>query len=147
MWRAQPAEAATASALLVEFRDWYGRASPPDEAFHSGVRRLIAEPGTEYLLGAPAEGEPAAGVVVLRYRHGVWHDGEDAWLEDLFVRQATRGTGLGRALCEAAVARARERGCVRIELDVDEGNAPARALYEAVGFGSKALVMQMRLGD
>jgi GNAT superfamily N-acetyltransferase len=133
------------SALLVEFRDWYGRRDPPDEAFHSGVRRLIGEPSTEYLLGAGDEGPQATGVAVLRYRHGVWRDGEDAWLEDLFVREQARGTGLGRALCQAVVARARERGCVRIELDVDEDNAPARALYEAVGFAFKAHVMQLRL--
>jgi ribosomal protein S18 acetylase RimI-like enzyme len=145
VWRAEPAEAATVSGLLVEFRDWYGRADPPDEAFHSGVRRLIGEAHTDYLLGAPAEGEPAAGVAVVRYRHGVWRDGEDAWLEDLFVSERARGSGLGRALCDAVVARARERGCVRIELDVDEENVPARALYEAVGFGFKAHVMQMAL--
>ena len=30
--------------------------------------------------------------------------------------------------------RARERGCKRIELDVNEDNAAALALYEACGF-------------
>ena len=45
-----------------------------------------------------------------------------------------RRSGLGRALVEAALESARERGCVRIELDVDEDNAPALALYRACGF-------------
>lgn len=147
VWKAEPSEAAAVSALLVRFRDWYGRSEPPDEAFHSGVRRLIGEPHTEYLLGTPAEGEPAAGVAVLRYRHGLWRDGEDAWLEDLYVSDEARGSGLGRALCEGAVARARERGCVRIELDVDDDNDRARALYESVGFHFKAHVMLMGLDD
>ena len=35
---------------------------------------------------------------------------------------------------EAALERARERGCKRIELDVNEDNAAALALYEACGF-------------
>ena len=59
---------------------------------------------------------------------------EDCWLEDLFVREEARRFGLGRALVDAAVERARERGCKRIELDVNEDNTAARALYEACGF-------------
>ena len=47
---------------------------------------------------------------------------------------SARRTGLGRALVDAAVERARERGCKRIELDVNEDNAPALALYAACGF-------------
>jgi GNAT superfamily N-acetyltransferase len=87
----------------------------------------------EYLLGA-VDGGPAAGVCQVRFRWSVWKSAEDCWLEDLFVREEARRTGLGRALVEAAVARARERGCKRIELDVNEGNAAALALYEACGF-------------
>ena len=47
-----------------------------------------------------------------------------------------RGSGIGRALVEAALRRARERGCTRIVLDANEANAPALALYGSVGFGS-----------
>jgi len=35
---------------------------------------------------------------------------------------------------EAAISRATARGCGRIELDVNEQNEPARALYRAAGF-------------
>jgi ribosomal protein S18 acetylase RimI-like enzyme len=51
-------------------------------------------------------------------------------------------------MVEAVLARARERGCGRVELDVDDDNAPARALYESAGFGEKhggAAYMQRRL--
>jgi ribosomal protein S18 acetylase RimI-like enzyme len=50
------------------------------------------------------------------------------------VRESARRSGLGRALVDAAIERARERGCRRIELDVNEDNVAARALYEARGF-------------
>ena len=90
----------------------------------------------------------------LRYRYGIWRDGEDCCLEDLYVRDAARGTGAGRALAEAAVARARERGCVRMVLDVVEDNAPPRTLYESLGFesgggaeGSRSLFMKLALDD
>lgn len=118
---------------MCAFRDWWGYAEPSDEAMRAGVERLVADPQTEFLLG----GEPAIGVAALRYRYGVWKDGEDCCLEDLFVREEARGTGLGRALVDAAVARARERGCVRMELDVNERNQAARRLYESAGFSSR----------
>jgi ribosomal protein S18 acetylase RimI-like enzyme len=99
----------------------------------ASVDRLIADPATEFLLGA-AGGESPVGVVQLRYRHSVWTSTDDAWLEDLFVQESARGTGLGRALTEFAFVRAAERGCARIQLDVSAGNAPAKALYESMGF-------------
>ena len=134
-WLASSAEADAVARLLIGFRDWYGRSDPPDETFHSGVERLIAEPDTEYLLAAAggSAAEPG-GVCQLRYRYGVWMAREDCWLEDLFVRQEDRGAGLGEALVAAAVERARARGCGRIELDVSESNRAAWALYERMGF-------------
>ena len=133
---------------MIGFRDWWGREQPSDASFEAGVRRLLADPNTEFLLG----GEPAAGVCQLRYRYGLWHDGEDCWLEDLFVEETARGSGLGRALVEAAIGRARERGCARVELDVNEANPAALALYESLGFeswsdppGGRSLLMRRRL--
>jgi ribosomal protein S18 acetylase RimI-like enzyme len=54
----------------------------------------------------------------------------------VFVEADARGSGAGRALVEAALERARERGCARMELDADEANAPAVALYRSLGFDS-----------
>ncbi len=129
---ARPEDAEDVARLLVAFRDWYGRDQPPAASFLESVRHIMGTGGGEYLLG----GDPAAGVAQLRFRHSVWTGADDCWLEDLFVTEHSRGTGLGRALLAAALARATERGCRRIELDVDEGNAAARALYESVGFYS-----------
>jgi ribosomal protein S18 acetylase RimI-like enzyme len=148
VWRATPEEAEAVAGLLIEFRDWFGYPGPPDEAFHRNVARLMTDPGTEYLLAAEAEGGDPVGVCQLRYRAGVWRDGDDAWLEDLYVRGEAQGKGLGRALTEAAIERSRERGARRIQLDVEEANEAARALYAQAGFaikGSKALFLQRDL--
>jgi ribosomal protein S18 acetylase RimI-like enzyme len=64
----------------------------------------------------------------------VWLEGEDCELEDIYVSEAARGAGLGRALVGLAIERARARGCGRIQLDVRETNEAGIALYRAAGF-------------
>jgi ribosomal protein S18 acetylase RimI-like enzyme len=118
---------------MARFRDHLEKPAPPDEDIRASVERILADPGGEFLLGAAGDGDPA-GVCQLRYRWSVWTSAEDCWLEDLYVIPEARRSGLGRALVEAALDSARERGCVRIELDVDEDNEPALALYAAAGF-------------
>jgi len=136
VWRAKPDEAGTVAGLLVEFRDWLGRSLPSDESFAASVRRLLNDSDTEYLLGATGPGIDPVAVCQLRFRFGVWHDAADCWLEDLFVSRQSRRSGLGAALVEAALKRARQRGCARVELDVNEANSAAIALYERFGFGA-----------
>ncbi len=99
----------------------------------------------EALFDALFGQHPAAEVLVLRV------DGEVAgfalyfptfstflarrglWLEDLFVKPAMRGRGLGRALLAAVAAVARERGCGRFEWAVLDWNTPAIRFYEGLG--------------
>ncbi len=134
VWRAGAGEATDVARLIAEFGEWFGNHKPVEEEIRASVERIMAGDDGEYLLGA-VDGEDApAGVCQLRFRWSVWKSAEDCWLEDLYVREAARRSGLGRALVEAALERARERGCKRIELDVNEDNLAARALYESCGF-------------
>ena len=118
--------------LIAGFRDYYGETEPTDETIDRMVGVLLADERTEFLL----IGEPAIGLSAVRYRPSVWTGAEDAWLEDLFVVEAERGHGAGRALVEASAERARARGCKRIQLDANERNEGAIALYESLGFAS-----------
>jgi GNAT superfamily N-acetyltransferase len=136
-WVATTAELDAAASLLAGFRDWFGHEVPSDAEMRASVAKVAAAGDGEYLLAA-AEGGPPEAVLQLRYRWSVWKSADDAWIEDVFVRESARGQGLGRALVELAIERARERGCKRIELDVDEDNAPARALYRDLGFADDA---------
>jgi ribosomal protein S18 acetylase RimI-like enzyme len=150
IWRASRDEAADVARLLIGFRDHMGRSEPVDASIRMSVERLLERDEAEYLLGAPDDATRAAGVAQLRYRYGIWWAAEDCWLEDLFVESAARGSGLGRALVQATLDRARERGCRRVELDVNTENAPALALYRALGFetgkeGGQDLLMRRRL--
>lgn len=62
-----------------------------------------------------------------------------ALVADLFVRQAHRGAGIGRALIAEAERRAIERGMPRILLGVVHGNTAAERSYRRQGFGDYAL--------
>ena len=55
------------------------------------------------------------------------------YLEDLYVRPAHRGTGLGRALLERLGRLAAERGCGRFEWSVLDWNENAIRFYEGLG--------------
>jgi GNAT superfamily N-acetyltransferase len=152
VWRARPDQAETVARLLVAFRDHHGGDWPSDNAFLAGVERLIEERDTEFLLGAASAEAAPSGVAQLRFRFGIWRAGHDCLLEDLFVASEARGHGVGRALVAATVDRARERGCRRVELDVNERNETALALYGSFGFsatnnpyGGRDLYMRLHL--
>lgn len=139
VWLAQPGEEEFVARLLIDFRNHLGKDWPSDNAFLAGVERLMEDRDTtEFVLGAPHDDAPPSGVVQLRYRYGVWRAGFDCLVEDVYVADEARGSGLGRALMEFSVERARERGCRRMELDTNETNDAAIALYESLGFSSTA---------
>ncbi|WCB96645.1 acetyltransferase [Baekduia alba] len=133
-WKAGPNEAEIVARLLIGFRDHLGYAWPSDNAFLAGVERLMDDRDTDYILAAADDDSPPSGVAQLRYRMGIWRAGGDCLVEDVFVTEAARGNGVARALLDFATLRARERGCRRMELDVNEANTPAIALYESFGF-------------
>jgi len=74
-----------------------------------------------------------AGVTMLRWerREKTGHKGT---IYAVYVRPEYRGQGAGRALMEAALARARELGLRQVNLGVSVASKAAIALYEACGF-------------
>ena len=88
------ADAEEVARLMIAFRDWTSRSEPGDDSFRAGVRRLLEDPDTEYLLG----GNPSAGVAQLRYRYGLWYAAPRLLARGPHVADEARGTGLGRAL-------------------------------------------------
>jgi ribosomal protein S18 acetylase RimI-like enzyme len=137
-WLASFDEAEAVAGLLVQFRDHIGADWPSENAFLASVERLLEGRDAEYLLASPGDDSPPAGVLQLRFRFSVWKAAPDAWIEDLYVREDARRAGVGDALMTLAAERARERGARRIELDTNEENAAALALYERHGFSARS---------
>jgi ribosomal protein S18 acetylase RimI-like enzyme len=94
---------------------------------------LLAGGDTDVLL----IGAPSRGLAVLRFREAIWEEALECYLAELYVVPEHRCRGLGRALLEAALARARSRGATHIELGTAETDLAARALYESLGFSNR----------
>ncbi len=60
-------------------------------------------------------------------------------IHDLIVDVDHRGHGIGRALLESAEHAAKRIGCCKLTLEVVDGNATARGLYESFGFTDQQL--------
>ncbi|MBJ7367964.1 MAG: GNAT family N-acetyltransferase [Ilumatobacteraceae bacterium] len=57
-----------------------------------------------------------------------------AWIEDVVVAESARGHGVGEALNTAAIAEARRRGAVTVELTSRPSRESANRLYQRLGF-------------
>jgi GNAT superfamily N-acetyltransferase len=61
-------------------------------------------------------------------------------ISDYYVVPAQRGAGIGRKLLSAIESRARELGCCKLTLEVQENNYRARGVYAAAGFAQAVYV-------
>ncbi|MEA3209534.1 MAG: hypothetical protein QOE70_2591 [Chthoniobacter sp.] len=61
-------------------------------------------------------------------------------IHDFFVFPKHRGAGFGRMLLDAIEQRAREIGCCKLTLEVQENNHHARRIYAAAGFTQASYV-------
>jgi [ribosomal protein S18]-alanine N-acetyltransferase len=64
----------------------------------------------------------------------LWFAADGAELGDLAVHPEARRRGLGRWILEGTLREARLRGAAHVFLEVREGNADARRMYEKSGF-------------
>lgn len=118
----------------------------PDAWNAAAITALLATPGT--FAFAHDDGFVLARAVA-----------DEAEILTLAVHPEKRGKGLGRALLQATISKARALGAKSIFLEVGVDNPPARALYAGLGFakvgarkayynGGDALVLRLPLtGD
>ncbi|MGH8354935.1 MAG: GNAT family N-acetyltransferase [Pseudomonas sp.] len=88
-------------------------------------------PYAEVLIGE-VDGEPA-GFALFFHNFSTFLGQPGIYLEDLYVRPAVRGSGLGRALLVELARLAVSRGCGRLEWAVLDWNEPAIGFYRRLG--------------
>jgi putative acetyltransferase len=117
-----------ADALRALFREYFAWLGP--EGWFTDVEAEVAAlpGGYEALLVARLDGEAAGCVALKRLPDGACE------MKRLYVRGAARGSGIGRELVEASIARARELDYATLRLDTLPRMDAARALYVSLGF-------------
>ena len=75
----------------------------------------------------------AQGFALFFHNFSTFEGKPGIYLEDLYVREAARGSGLGKALLAHLAALAVERDCARLEWSVLDWNAPAIGFYRLLG--------------
>jgi ribosomal protein S18 acetylase RimI-like enzyme len=126
-------DAGAIGRLLDDFNREFDEDSPGPDALAGRIGELLAGGDTAVLL----TGEEPAGLAVLRFRRSIWTAGLECYVAELYVVPARRRQGHGRALMEAAMQLARERGADYMDLGTAETDTAARALYESLGFSNR----------
>lgn len=136
--RAEPGDAATIVAMIKDLAEYeqLSHECRADEA--SITRHLFGEgfgrgPVAECLIGE-VDGR-AEGFALFFTNFSTFLCRPGIYLEDLFVRPASRGLGLGKALLRELARLAVDRGCGRVEWSVLDWNTPAIDFYRSVGAG------------
>ena len=81
-----------------------------------------------------AEDEGAVIGMAIHFRNfSTWTGRVGIYLEDLYVRPAHRGRGVGRALLQHLARTACERGYARVDWSVLDWNRSAIDFYESIG--------------
>jgi ribosomal protein S18 acetylase RimI-like enzyme len=127
-------DAAAIGQLLYAFNREFDDPTPEPDALAERIRQLLDAGDTLVLLAGTAPD----GLAVLRLRAAIWSTGLECYLAELYVAPAQRGQGLGRALMEAALREARNRGADTMDIGVDEPDLAARRLYESLGFTNRS---------
>lgn len=130
---ASPADAPVLGRLLYAFNVEFGAATPDAETIAERAAPLLASGEVTVLLA----GDGPDGFAQLRFRPSLYTGALDAHLEELYVVPERRGRGLGRALLEAAMDHARQRGAAHVDLGTSEDDLAARNLYESAGFTNR----------
>ena len=128
--------------LIIHLSQIEQSRKPSDDDTHRVFAEISADPGHE-LYVAEEDGR-VVGTIVLLVVPNLSHSATPwAVAENLVVTQSYRRRGIGRMLLEHAVARAREKGCYKIQLWSDRRRTEAHEFYESLGF--EALAYGFRL--
>ena len=112
--------------------------------YRTAFADIAADPRNDILV---AERQGAViGCLQLTFIPGLsYTGGERAQIEAVRVAADARGHGLGRRLVEHAIAAARARGAVLVQLTSDKSRPDALAFYEQLGFTASHEGFKLRL--
>jgi GNAT superfamily N-acetyltransferase len=114
---------------LAEYEHLEHELRATEERLHDAL--FGERPAAEALIAE--RGSEVAGYALFFPTFSSFLAAEGVWLEDLFVRPAHRGGGVGRELLAAVAARVRDRGGERLEWAALDWNELALGFYRRIG--------------
>ncbi len=78
------------------------------------------------------ENKEILGYVTYFFAYYTW-TGKSLYMDDLYIRPAYRGQGLGTMLIKKVIAYAKEQQCNKLRWQVSNWNEPAIDLYKSLG--------------
>ena len=118
--------------------------TPLPESYARAFRAIAEDPNNE-LVVACRDGD-VVGVLQLTFIPSLTYQG--GWrtlVEGVRVDASARAHGIGAALFQWAIGRARERGCHMVQLTTDKQRPDARRFYESLGFAASHEGMKLHL--
>jgi GNAT superfamily N-acetyltransferase len=106
--------------------------------------RLEAPQRVDFALLAEVDGQ-AVGIACLRLLQPLFYERAYAELTELFVEEAFRRGGVGKALLAASEALARQAGAGQLLVLTDYYNHAAQQLYRAAGYQHYDIALCKRL--
>ena len=134
MNRVRPATPADVPVLLALVRELAAYEREPDavETTEAMLHDAVFGAAPVASCHVAESGGEVVGMALWYVTFSTWKGVPGLWLEDLYVRESARGTGLGRALLQALAAVCVERGYARFEWWVLDWNAPAIGFYRSL---------------
>ncbi len=102
------------------------------------LKELLSGPAARGVIWLAESRGTLMGYLIVVLVMSVEHQGLMGEIDEFFVLPEARSHGTGARLLAAAEADLRQRGCVRLQLQLASGNTRARAFYERLGFAARA---------
>ena len=121
--------------VLIDKLAAYEHLAPPDTAARERLMRdgLGKAPKFEAYLARTASNGEAVAYLIFFMTYSSFLALPTLYIEDIFVREEHRRTGIGQKMFEFCVGIAKTRGCGRIEFCVLSWNKPAIRFYKKQG--------------
>lgn len=131
--RATAADVDTIAGMVRELAAVTGDAHKVSSTSDDFLRHGFGE-RPAYLGLIARHDDHAVGMSLWFYNFSSWRGDLGAYLQDLYVSPALRGSGLGRRLLSATARMAMSDGATHLRLSVATANEGARAFYDHLGF-------------
>jgi len=125
--------------LLIEFmREFYelDHIALDEQAARSAVQQILSNDsfGKVWLIQVAGN---SVGYIVLTLGFSLEFQGRDAFIDEIYIRAAHRGRGVGKRAIEFVEGVCCSLGVRALHLEVERENTSAQAMYRKVGFADQ----------